>query len=194
MSDHVYKKIVGLGRTLAFGIVGSVLLIAGPLGAEQHPGWRDQSGRPAPDSDAMQSKNGFGGWLVVTPDRDWKEKWDTSPETIPRFTTSERVAKGQRLTILIFFVNPGIDADGAADITADLQSLRPDGSFSINEKDVVCYRGKVEGSPSNVRLSAPVIEYVGEEKDPVGRWEIRVKLKDNRRGISLPLRTTFTLQ
>lgn len=169
------------------------LFLCSPVRAEETT-WKDEDGKAAPDTESRKTRQDFGGWLVVTSDSDWKEKWQTSPETIPKFTTSDTVRKGQELTILIFFVNPAIDENGVADITCDLQSIRPDSSFSINEKDVVCFRGKLEGDPYNIRLAAPVIKYVGEPKDLPGKWTIRVTLKDNQRKVTLPLETSFTLK
>ena len=169
------------------------LLLASFSVAEEN-GWKDETGKAAPDTEARKTKQGFGGWLVVTPDADWEKKWQTPPETIPKFTTSDTVAKGQQLTILILFVNPAVDKDGNADVTCDLQSIRPDGSLSINEKGVVCFRGKLQGDPHNLRLALPVIKYVGEAKDLPGKWTIRVTLIDNKRRVRLPLKTSFTLK
>jgi hypothetical protein len=156
--------------------------------------WKDEAGNPAPNTESRSSKNGFGGYLVVTPDADWRKKWETSPETVPHFNTSETVNRGQQLFILIFFINPGVDRDNNADVTCDIQSIRPDGSFSINQKDFVCFRGKLEGNPYNIRLSAPIIKFVGEPKDLAGKWMITVTLNDNRRNVRLPLKTSFTLK
>ena len=156
--------------------------------------WKDQAGNLAGDTAARRSKNGFGGQLIVTPDADWKEKWDTSPETVPQYTTSETVERGKQLFILIFFVNPKVDDKNNANVTCDIQSIRPDGSFSINHHEVVCFRGKLEGSAYHIRLSAPVIKFVGEPKDPAGKWMIRVTLKDNYRNVRLPLQTSFMLK
>ena len=33
-------------------------------------GWKDSQGRAQPDSDARKAQNGFGGWLLLTPDED----------------------------------------------------------------------------------------------------------------------------
>jgi hypothetical protein len=156
--------------------------------------WKDEAGHPAANTESRISKNGFGGWLVVTSDTDWEKKWETSPETVPHFTTSETVERGKQLTVLIFFVNPRVDEKNNADITCDIQSIRPDGSLSINSHDVVCYRARIEGSPYNIRLSAPIIKYIGEEKDLAGKWTIRVTLKDNLRHVRLPLQAAFTLK
>lgn len=156
--------------------------------------WKDQDGKPAPNTEFRSSKDGFGGWLVVTPDADWKQKWQTSPETVPRLNTSSTAQRGKGLFILIFFSNPQPDDQNNADITCDIDVTRPDGTSSIHQKDLVCYRAKIEGSPSNVRLSAPILQFVGEPKDPAGKWIVSVTLKDNRRGVALPLKTSFTLE
>lgn len=171
----------------------SLFLLCGLAHAADNS-WKDETGKPAPETEFRKTKQDFGGWLVVTPDADWEQKWQTSPTTIPRFKTSDRVKKGQNLTILILFVNPAVDANGSADVTCELQSIRPDGSFSINEKNVVCFRGKLQGDPHNIRLAAPVVKYVGEDKDLPGKWTIRVTLTDNQRRVRLPLKTSFTLQ
>jgi hypothetical protein len=156
--------------------------------------WKDEKGNPAPNTESRSSKNGFGGWLVVTPDADWKQKWETSPDTVPKFATSNTVQRGNRLTILIFFSNPQMDEENNVDITCDIDVIRPDGTSSIHEKDLVCFRGKIGGNPSNVRLSAPTLQFIGESKDPAGEWIVKVMLKDNRRNVALPLKTSFTLQ
>jgi len=182
-----------MARTYILILIGVFLLFT-PLAYPEDSAWKDEAGHPVPNSESRISKNGFGGWLVVTPDADWEQKWNTSPETVPHFTTSETVEKGKQLTILIFFVNPKVDEKNKADITCDIESIRPDGSLSINSHDVVCYRAKIEGSPYNIRLSAPIIKYVGEAKDPPGKWTIRVTLKDNLRHVRLPLKTSFILR
>jgi len=48
-------------------------------------GWVSKDGTRVPNSDNMKSINGFGGWLVVTPDKDWAQKWETPTENIPYF-------------------------------------------------------------------------------------------------------------
>ena len=131
---------------------------------------------------------------MVTPDADWKEKWETSPETVPHFNTANTVKRGKQVTILIFFVNPAVDAKNDVDITCDIQSIRPDGSVSINQRDLPCLKGELKGSPYNIRLAAPVIKFVGEPKDLAGEWIIKVTLKDNYRHVELPLKTSFTLK
>ena len=160
----------------------------------KQPSWKDEAGGPSPETEFRKSKDGFGGWLVVTPDNDWKEKWNTSPETVPHFETADIVERGKRLTVLIFFVGPAADAKNNVDVTCDIKSIRPDGGLSINEHDLPCLKGQLHGTPSNIRLAGPVIKFVGEPKDPAGKWMIEVTLKDNQRHLELPLKTSFTLK
>ena len=49
-----------------------LLLIAATLAQEA---WKDEQGRPLPNTDSRRSINGFGGWLLVTSDTDWRAKW-----------------------------------------------------------------------------------------------------------------------
>lgn len=157
-------------------------------------GWVTRDGTPVPNSDAMKSANGFGGWLVVTPDSDWEAKWKTSPETIPNFSEAKNVSYGEKLTILAFYVNPKTNASGELDVLCDIKVTRPDGSSSANAKGVQCAAGKLQGNPRNVRLSAAAIKYMGEEGDPPGKWIVEVTLTDKVRGTSIPLKTHFNLR
>jgi hypothetical protein len=157
------------------------------------PAWKDQEGRLAPDTDARKSAQGFGGWMIVTPDADWKEKWNTSPETIPRFRTATEVEYGGHLSLLTFFANPQPDAGGEIKVLCDIKITRPDGSVPVDRKGVECASGKLQGDPRNMRLTSAVIEFIGEKGDPPGVWRAEVTLTDKNRNVSMPLRAEFTL-
>jgi hypothetical protein len=155
--------------------------------------WRDQNGNFAPDTDTRRAVAGFGGWLVVTSDSDWQAKWETSPDTVPRFTEAKTVARGETIFILTFFGNPKLSESGDTDVTCDIDVVRPDGTSSVHQVDAVCFRGVLRGPPTNIYLSAPILNFVGESNDPAGKWSVRVTLKDNVRHVSLPLKTSFML-
>ncbi len=157
------------------------------------PGWTDQQGRLAPETAARRSAEGFGGWLIMTPDADWKEKWNTAPETIPEFHEAATVGYGGHLTLLTFFTNPRPDANGEIKLLCDIKLTRPDGSVPVDSKGVDCASGKLKGSPRNTRLTEAVIEFVGEEGDPPGVWRAEVTLTDKNRNVTLPLKAEFTL-
>src|SRR4029077_8619518 len=76
--------------------------------------WRDEHGNFVPGTEARNAIAGFGGWLVVTSDSDWQAKWETSPDTIPRFTEAKIVARSKTIFILTFFANPKLTESGQA--------------------------------------------------------------------------------
>ena len=156
-------------------------------------GWVTRDGKPVPNSNAIKSINGFGGWLIITPDSDWEKKWNTSPETIPYFTEATEVTYGMELSILTFFINPKTDDAGEIDILCDIKVTRPNGSLSVNAKGIKCASGKLNGNPRNIRMVSAVIKYVGEKGDPPGKWIVEVTLKDKVRGIVIPLKAHFFL-
>lgn len=170
------------------------MLVLFSLTAFAQTGWRAADGTPASNSDARKSVNGFGGWLVITSDADWLAKWKTPPKTIPRFNGVKAVAHGNKIFGLILFSNPLPDADGNADVTCDLEVVKPDGSSAYQQTDAACFKGKLKGNRYNVHLAAPVIGFVGDPGDPSGKWQIRVVLKDDNRNVELPLKATFVLQ
>ncbi len=78
------------------------LMTMSVLVSAQNIGWRSSDGSPAADTDSMKSVQGFGGWLLVTPDQDWEQKWNTPSENVPSFNEAHDVKYGEELTILIF--------------------------------------------------------------------------------------------
>lgn len=166
-------------------------LIAGPVSAEI--GWQDKDGKPVPDTESQKSVAGFGGLLVVTPDKDWEEKWNAPSEAGPHFSGASTVEVGGELFILTIFTNPQLDASGTANVTLDIDVRRPDGSISTRSEDAVCLQGKLRGPATNVYLCGPVVGFVGEQSDPAGSWSVRINLMDNIRKVEMPLSTTFTL-
>lgn len=164
-------------------------LVAGPLSAQV--AWKDEDGKPVPETESQKTVAGFGGLLVVTPDKNWEEKW-SSPDP-PHFSGASTVEKGGELFILTIFTNPQLDASGAANVTLDIDVKRPDGSTSSHAEGAECFQGKLRGPLLNVYLCAQVVEFIGEPSDPVGDWAVRIKLIDNIRKVEIPLSTTFTL-
>ena len=173
-------------------IAAVLLLLAGAALAQEV--WKDEQGRPVPNTDSRKSLNGFGGWLLVTSDTDWRAKWETPSTNVPRFNEAHTVARGKQLFVLTFFANPQLDAAGNADISCDIRILRPNGTSSVDQKDAICFRGALIENPRNMYLCAVIIGFVGDPGDPAGEWPVRITLKDNVRHVSLPLETSFVLQ
>ncbi|RON15866.1 hypothetical protein [Pseudomonas frederiksbergensis] len=156
--------------------------------------WRDSNGNPYPDTESRRIIGGFGGSLLITSDSDWEKKWNTPAETTPIFTEAKVVTLGERIFTLTFFANPKLNANHEANITCDLKVTRPNGTESINQRDSVCFQGRLNGEPSNMYLAAPVIDFIGEPGDPTGIWTVEITLKDNLRKVVMPLKATFTLK
>jgi len=167
-------------------------LLALPAFSQQ--GWRDEHGQLAPDTDSRRSVNGFGGSLLVTPDADWQAKWQTPSDTVPQFAVAKVVPRGQQVFFLIFFANPLLKEGGAADITCDIDVLRPDGKATFHQLDMPCFKGVINEPVTHTFLSPTVIGWTGDAADPSGAWVLRVLLKDNVRRVRVPLRTSFELK
>jgi hypothetical protein len=172
-------------------LVALMILSAAAIAADT--GGRDREGRPTPDTDAKKSVSGFGGILIVTPDKDWKEKWNTPADTAPEFSTSERLRVGEALTILIFFSNAKVSPQGGVQVLCDIQLVRPDKTLSVDAKKVDCFTGQIQGDPFNVRLAKPTLAFKGESSDVLGQYTVHVTLYDNVASIVVPLKSTFTL-
>jgi hypothetical protein len=138
-------------------------------------------------------KTAFSGMLIVTPDKDWEQKWNTSPESIPYVAGGSTVKKGGELFVLTMLTHPQLDASGAASVSMDIDVTRPDGSSSSHAEGAVCVRGKVQGPVESLYLCGQVVDFAGEPEDPVGTWSVRIVLKDDVRRVNIPLTTSFVL-
>lgn len=168
--------------------------LALPAAAPAQDVWKDSAGRPVPQTQSRRAIDGFGGWLLVTPDADWHEKW-TRPSVVgPSFREARTVARGTPVYILAFVANLPLDAGGSADVRCDFEVRRPDGQSAMRRAALDCLKGPIGGSPKATYLTAPVLSFVGEPSDPAGRWTVEVSLTENVRGTVLPLRTSFTLE
>lgn len=83
--------------TLLFGI-GLIVEVQAQTGV-----WLGADRGTWKQTDYRKTKNDFGASLLITPDRNWKQKWETSPETVVRFDEANSVRIGENLTILPFF-------------------------------------------------------------------------------------------
>lgn len=170
------------------------LLLVPLLAWGQPSGWRDRGGQVIPNSDSMKTVAGFAGTLLVTTDEDWKQKWETPPDTTPNFNRAEDVPYGKRVYVLIFFANPKPDASGEVKVNCDLQITSPTGKVTFQQNGMSCFVGKIAGSLTNMYLSSPVLAFSGDPGDPAGTWLVQAKLRDEVRAVELPLRYEFRLR
>jgi hypothetical protein len=159
--------------------------------ADDHREWL-QGGVPAANSDASKTIDGFGASVIVSADPDWESKWDTPSEVVPTFSAVQNLKRGEQATILVFFANPAVAADGTVDVTYDLKITGPDKKVTEN-RGLKAITGTLPGPPTNIYLAGNVIGFIGEPADPLGEWVVDVVVHDNHRHVSIPLRAKFIL-
>lgn len=158
-----------------------------------YEGWRTKEGKIVPNTDNIKSVNGFGGWLIITADSNWEEKWNTPSYVSPDFSEADSVNYGQKITILTFFINPKLSDAGTANITCGVKVIRPDKTVSIDQQNIECMKNVEIMNPRNVHLSPVYIYFIAENGDPPGKWEVEVNINDINRGAFIPLKSSFTL-
>lgn len=158
-----------------------------PAGAQA---WRAPDGTPGPSSESRREVDGFSAMLLVTPDMDWQDKWDTPPDVIPHFREADRVARDERLAILVFYANPAV-VDGRADVVLGLRVVQPDGNAQLHAPEAACFSGPLGGDLANVRLCETSLGYIADPDDLSGDWTVEVVVRDRLRGAEIPLRTRF---
>ena len=158
-----------------------------------YEGWISKDGEPVPNTDNMKSVKGFGGWLIITPDKNWAEKWETPSDTTPYFSEAQTVEYGEQLTILTFYINLLKDKSGHVNIVCGIKIVRPDKTISIDNQDIPCINGEFPGNPKSVYLSPVVIKYSGDAGDIPGDWLVEVMLTDKNRDARVELKSKFTL-
>jgi hypothetical protein len=173
-------------------LIVSLFALGAQPGIAEEIGWRDKDGNPLPSSPTRQTSKGFAGSVILTPDADWREKWER-PDT-PHFTTTEHVKTGETVMALLLFANAGRDGNGEVKVMCDIKVTRPDGSISTEQKNVVCAEGKIEGPPYNTHLAAVTPGFVGEPDDIPGTWVISVRMTDVVRDATVELEQKFVYE
>jgi hypothetical protein len=164
----------------------ATLLLASPIAAAQ------QAPAVAP-SDADQGEaDGFRAIALLTSDPEWMEEWrKPAGGGGPNFPTAHEVRDGGQLSLVLVLSNPGVEAAGVANVGCDVRVTRPDGSVSIDERNVDCFKGELPGGPDSLYLAAAGVTFLSEPSDPRGVWVIDATLTDRVRGVSVPLQVAF---
>lgn len=171
----------------------AVLVLAAGAALADDGVWVGEDGQALPETPARKTSEGFGGWLLVTADPEWKAHWDRPPKGRPSLPEARYVSYGERLTILAFYTNPAKAQDGRIDIRCSVRVIRPDGTVATEASDSRCASPEPTGDLQAARISWAVIDYVGEKQDPPGQWVVEMKLTDAVRDVSLELETDFIL-
>jgi hypothetical protein len=178
-------------------IVGAVIinaLLLCPLVSFAESSWRDMNGNAVPESATAKSKEGFSAALVMTPDKDWEQKWKTSPETILSFSEAKEVKIGKELFVLTFISNPLVDELGMTDVSCDFLVVRPSGTKSVHEVNKPCFNVKLTMNPTHVYHTTAWLKFTATRSDPRGIWKVSVRIRDNLRNVEIPLEASFLVK
>jgi len=153
--------------------------------------WRDENGNPVPDTENRKTKDDFGAELLITDNINFYEDWK-KPET-PNIAIAGRAQIGKTVIPLVIYVNPKLDEKKNIDVTCDFTIIRPDGSIAQEIPDVPCGSGEVNVPQYNLLLSRSELRWSADKGDPTGKWKFNVTVKDNNRGIKIPLTTSIEI-
>lgn len=177
-------------------ILSLLLVIAAAIAATastgEEMGWRNEKSQLVQNTDDRKAISGFGASAIITTDADWESKWNTPAANTPKFTTADKLKIGDKGTILIFFANPKLDANGSIDVTCDVKITRPN-NVATENPGLKGFNGKLQGPPENTYLTESVIAFIGEPTDPLGEWVINISVHDNIRQVIVPLKLKFRL-
>ncbi|MBC7623521.1 MAG: hypothetical protein H7232_09065 [Aeromicrobium sp.] len=121
-------------------------------------------------------------------------QWETPAATVAHFKQKTTpIALGEQVFVLVFFANAMRGADGKANLTCDLDMMRPDGTSVLHRADAPCWQDPLPGRPQNLYLATPESSFKHHPGDMAGKWTIAVTLKDKLRKTVLPLKTFFVL-
>ncbi len=164
-----------------------------PLNSSANDGWINGAGKAMPETDAMNPAVACGiaaGHLRCR----LAGQVGTPPETTPGFTQADEVHPGGELFLLTFLSNPQLDENRVPKVHCDLRMLRPDGSTSIDERDVPCCTAALPGPPTLLYMTNLHLKFVAEASDPKGTWTAQVVVRDLLRNVSLPLQAHFDVR
>lgn len=154
-------------------------------------GWVDNNGNMLQNTESKKSIQGFGGWLLITSDQDWQEKWDTPESTTPHFTETGMVKRGEKISILPLFTNAVTDENDHLHLTCDIRIINSENEVTFNQKDIDCFNDVIKGDPRSVRLAYTVIDIIADENEPAGKWTVYFDFVNQNRNIRVPLKSEF---
>jgi hypothetical protein len=165
-----------------------LVLSGGVLLGEDASSWR-KDGEPVADAPNMKSANGFGAQLFLTENAKFFEDW-SKPET-PKLTPLKTAHRNVPIFTAILFADPGLDAEGSADVTCDIIVRRPDGSIYGEQKDVIGWKGKYLVPAHNLQLTQGRMGIRIEPQDPSGTFTVEVIVRDHIKKVELSLKEIF---
>lgn len=138
--------------------------------------------RPA----AEASRSGFKVVVLVTTDADWREKWNSSSDSVPHFGGPGVMKSGDTATVLTLFSNPRLK-NGQAALHCDLTVINPDGT-SDRHPPQPCFEGPIPGGPHSLHMAGLEIGFQVSPTDLSGLHGFEIGVTDVHAGVRVPVK------
>ena len=155
-------------------------------------GWVDEQGNPIPDSDYRKSVGTLAAQLVITGNESQLlENWNTPSQSV-ELPTSNEFGVNEIITVFVVFGGCATDADGNCDLNMQITVYQPNGEVYSGLPVMEVWSGKPVPPEKRLGLSAEYIRIVVEPDEPLGKYRIDARIRDNISKQGMTLRSHFT--
>jgi hypothetical protein len=173
-----------------FAALAFTLVMASPLFAQSGGASLSKALPGLEEADWLQTKNGFGAQMFLTDSEEMFVKWvKTDVKSLSALETTHR---NHPVYLAVFFANPGETRTGRADVTYDMQILKPDGSKYGEQGNIPAWKGYAPAKHL-VELANGKVTVNFEVIDPAGTYTVRIIVHDNVNKIDIPIQRKITL-
>lgn len=137
-------------------------------------------------------RSGFVAIATIVTDPDWREKWNTSPVTIPQFHLASKMKTGDKAWLLSFFAGARLK-DGIATLNCDLTIRDPEGIVQKHPPQL-CYQGPASGPEGTLYLTGLEVGFEVDPNDFNGLARFEVGITDVNRDLRVPVRVSVEFE
>lgn len=142
----------------------------------------------------INSVKGFSAQMELTDDMNFFDRWNTTKTPGINLKTLSHVQRNKPFQPVIFFINPGIDALGKGNISADIIVRAPDGSVYGQGKNINCWENLPAPPFPNFQLCKDTLAIVIEDKDKAGRYSVESEVHDLIKKVDITTQQYFDVQ
>lgn len=144
------------------------------------------------DAELTGEMNGFGARLIFVGNEDELfSRWGEDAEMV-EIGTIDTVRQNGVLNIFVVFSGCAKDDSGNCNVVMSFKVLRPDGSVYAQTPAMDVWYNRPAPPNKVVELSMQYLKLVIEPTEPLGRYMIHAKIRDNNSGGVLQLNGPFT--
>lgn len=144
--------------------------------------------------ESRKTVDGFSGWLLVASEEDFPEDLDTSVEHPSSLSGPPVVRAGESVLLLFFFANRALESDRIINVQCEFKVVLPDETVSVEKAGIRCYESRIAETVENKYVPGLMFRVVPDPSDPKGEWKVRASITDLRRGVRVPLQSSFIVK